>query len=47
VEAARIATAQAAVRRRLGDAAFDSAWTAGATRTLEEAADDALRDLER
>jgi tetratricopeptide (TPR) repeat protein len=46
-EAARIAPALAAVRRRLGDAAFDSAWAAGATRTLEEAADDALRLLDR
>jgi len=45
VEAARVTTALAAVRRRLGDAAYDGAWTAGATRTLEEAADDALQLL--
>jgi len=45
VEAARISTALAAVRRRLGPAAYDKAWTAGTTRTLEEAADDALRLL--
>lgn len=42
VEAARIATALAAVRRRLGDAAYDGA---GAARTLEEAADDTVRLL--
>jgi ATP/maltotriose-dependent transcriptional regulator MalT len=46
VEAARITTALAAVRRRLGDAAYDRAWTAGAARTLEEAADHAVRLLE-
>ena len=46
VEATRITTALAAVRRRLGDAAYDGAWTAGATRTLEEAADDAIRLLD-
>jgi predicted ATPase/DNA-binding SARP family transcriptional activator len=46
VEAARITTALAAVRRRLGDAAYDGAWTTGATRTLEEAADDAIRLLD-
>jgi predicted ATPase/DNA-binding SARP family transcriptional activator len=45
-EATRIATALAAVRRRLGDAAYDGAWTAGAARTLEEAADDAIRLLD-
>ena len=45
LEASRITTALAAVRRRLGDAAYDGAWTAGATRTLEEAADDALQLL--
>ena len=45
VEAARVATALAAVRRRLGDDAYDGAWTAGATRTLEEAADDAMQLL--
>ena len=44
-EAARIATALAAVRRRLGDAAFGRAQAAGAVRTLEEAADDAMRLL--
>jgi hypothetical protein len=37
VEAARITAALAAVRRRLGDAAYDRAWTAGAARTLEAA----------
>jgi predicted ATPase/DNA-binding SARP family transcriptional activator len=42
VEAARIATALAGVRRRLGDAAYDGAWTAGAARTFWEAADDAM-----
>jgi predicted ATPase/DNA-binding SARP family transcriptional activator len=45
-EATRIATALAAVRRRVGDAAYDGAWTAGAARTLEEAADDAVRLLD-
>jgi predicted ATPase len=45
-EAARIATALAAVRRRLGEAAYDGAWAAGAARTLEEAADGALRLLD-
>jgi predicted ATPase len=45
-EAARITTALAAVRRRLGDAAYDRAWTAGAARTLEEAADHAMRLLD-
>jgi predicted ATPase len=47
VEATRITTALAAVRRRLGDAAYDDAWTAGAASTLEEAADDAMRLLDR
>jgi predicted ATPase/DNA-binding SARP family transcriptional activator len=46
VEAARITTALAAVRRRLGGAAYDRAWTAGAARTMEEAADDAMRLLD-
>jgi predicted metal-dependent hydrolase len=46
VEAAQITAALAAVRRRLGDAAYDRAWTAGAARTLEEAADDAMRLLD-
>jgi predicted ATPase/DNA-binding SARP family transcriptional activator len=46
LEASRITTALAAVRRRLGDAAYDGAWTAGAARTLEEAADDAMRLLD-
>jgi predicted ATPase len=41
-EAARITTALAAVRRRLGEAAYDRAWAAGTARTLEEAADDAV-----
>jgi hypothetical protein len=41
IEATRITTALAAVRRRLGDAAYDGAWSAGAARTLEEAAYDA------
>jgi predicted ATPase/DNA-binding SARP family transcriptional activator len=45
VEAARVTTALAAVRRRLGDAAYDGAWTAGAARTLAEAADDAMHLL--
>jgi predicted ATPase/DNA-binding SARP family transcriptional activator len=45
-EAARTATALAAVRRRLGDAAYDGAWAAGTTRTLEEAAADAVRLLD-
>jgi predicted ATPase/DNA-binding SARP family transcriptional activator len=45
-EATRITTALAAVRRRLGDVAYDSAWTAGAARTLEEAADDAMQLLD-
>lgn len=41
-EAERIATALAAVRQRLGDAAYARAWAAGTARTLEEAADDAV-----
>jgi hypothetical protein len=45
-EATRITTALAAVRRRVGDAAYDGAWTAGTARTLEEAADDAMRLLD-
>jgi ATP/maltotriose-dependent transcriptional regulator MalT len=45
-EAARITTALAAVRNRLGDSAYDRAWTAGAARTLEEAADDAVHLLD-
>jgi hypothetical protein len=45
-EADRITTALAAVRQRLGAAAFDAAWAAGAARTLEEAADGAMRLLE-
>ena len=45
VEATRIATALTAVRRRLGDAAYQRAQAAGAARTLEEAADDAVRLL--
>jgi predicted ATPase/DNA-binding SARP family transcriptional activator len=45
-EAARIATALAAVRRRLGAAAYDAAWAAGAARALEEAAGDAIRLLD-
>lgn len=44
-EAARITTALAAVRQRLGDAAFAQAWTAGSTRTLDEAAQDAVHVL--
>ena len=45
VEATRIATALTAVRRRLGDAAYQRAQAAGAARTLEEAADAAVRLL--
>jgi hypothetical protein len=44
-EAARIATALAAVRRRLGEAPYQRAQEAGAARTLEEAADHAMRLL--
>ena len=45
-EAARTTTALAAVRRRLGDAAYEGARAAGAARTIEEAADDAVRLLD-
>jgi hypothetical protein len=45
-EAERIETALAAVRQRLGDAAYAEAWAAGTARTLKEAADDAVRLLE-
>jgi predicted ATPase/DNA-binding winged helix-turn-helix (wHTH) protein len=45
-EAERIATALAAVRQRLGEAAYARAWTAGTARTLEEAADAAIRLLD-
>jgi hypothetical protein len=45
-EAARTTTALAAVRRRLGDAAYERARAAGAARTIEEAADDAVRLLD-
>lgn len=45
-EAERIVTALAAVRQRLGEAAFDRAWATGAGRTLEEAADHTVRLLE-
>ena len=41
-EAARLATALAAVRRRLGEAAYEGARAAGAARALEEAADEAV-----
>jgi hypothetical protein len=41
-EAARVRTALAAVRRRLGAAAYDQARAAGAARSLEEAAENAL-----
>jgi predicted ATPase/DNA-binding SARP family transcriptional activator len=44
-EAERIATALTAVRQRLGDAAYAHAWAAGASRTLDEAADVAVRLL--
>jgi hypothetical protein len=44
-EAERIATALAAVHQRLGDAAYAHAWVAGESRTLDEAADDAIRLL--
>ena len=46
-EAARLATALTAVRRRLGETAFEAAWAAGVARTPEEAADDAMRLLDR
>jgi predicted ATPase len=45
-EAERIATALAAVRGRLGDAAYAEAWSAGTARTLEAAAADAIRLLD-
>jgi predicted ATPase/DNA-binding SARP family transcriptional activator len=45
-EADRIATALAAVRQRLDDAAYADAWATGASRTLEEAADAAMRLLD-
>src|SRR6266511_3530578 len=45
-EAERIATALAAVRQRLGDAAYARAWAAGSARTLEAAAADAIRSLD-
>jgi predicted ATPase len=44
-EAERIATALAAARQRLGDAAYARAWDAGGRRTLEEAADQAMHLL--
>jgi hypothetical protein len=45
-EAERIATALAAVRQRLSDAAYADARAAGASRTLEEAAEAAVRLLD-
>jgi hypothetical protein len=45
-EAERIATALAAVRQRLGDAAYAQAWMAGQATTLDEAADAAVRLLD-
>jgi predicted ATPase/DNA-binding SARP family transcriptional activator len=45
-EAERIATALAAVRQRLGDTAYAKAWRAGTSRTLEQAADTAVRLLD-
>jgi predicted ATPase/DNA-binding SARP family transcriptional activator len=44
-EAERIATALAAARQRLGDAAYARAWNAGGRRTLEEATDQAMQLL--
>jgi tetratricopeptide (TPR) repeat protein len=44
-EAERIETALGAARQRLGDAAYTHAWAEGSTRTLEAAADDAIRLL--
>jgi hypothetical protein len=44
-EAERIATALAAVHQRLGEPAYNRAWMAGTVRTLDEAADDAVRQL--
>jgi len=46
-EAARTATALTAVRRRLGQAAYERAWAAGTVRALEDAADDAKRLLDQ
>jgi hypothetical protein len=45
-EAERIATALAAVHQRLGEAAFARAWSVGEARTLEEAADAAVGQLD-
>jgi hypothetical protein len=45
-EAERIATALAAVRQRLGDAAYAHAWAAGASKTLDEATEAAVRLLD-
>jgi hypothetical protein len=45
-EAERITTALAAARQRLGDTAYTQAWTAGTARTLEEAAETAVRLLD-
>jgi predicted ATPase/DNA-binding SARP family transcriptional activator len=45
-EAERIATALAAIRRRVSDAAYARAWAAGEARTLDEAADQAIRLLD-
>jgi hypothetical protein len=45
-EAERIATALAAVRQRLGDTAYARAWRVGMARTLEEAAEAAVRLLD-
>jgi hypothetical protein len=44
---ARAATALTAVRRRLGQAAYERAWAAGTVRALEDAADDARRLLDQ
>jgi hypothetical protein len=45
-EAERIATALAAVHQRLGEAAYARAWSVGEARTLEEAADAAVGQLD-
>jgi predicted ATPase/DNA-binding SARP family transcriptional activator len=45
-EAERIATALAAVRQRLGDTAYARAWRVGTARSLEEAAEAAVRLLD-
>jgi hypothetical protein len=45
-EAERIATALAAVRQRLGDTAYARAWRVGTARTLEDAAEAAVRLLD-